>query len=117
VIVLRSRSLLGGWQEGRLQSGRLAGLGSRRLLGVGDECGDDSRGAAGDGGPDGDLLLVGAVGAVDLERGEQGLADVVRGLGEQPGGVGKHVDEVCVANRGGLGAEFGELSLEGRGAG
>jgi hypothetical protein len=39
----------------------------RPLFGSRGDCGDDGGGGAGDGGADGDLVGVGAVGAVDVE--------------------------------------------------
>lgn len=75
-----------------MRGGRRA-WGAGACAGVGEERGDDARRGVGDGGRDGGLVLVGAVGGVDVEGGLEDLPDLVRRLVEDAGGVGELSDK------------------------
>ena len=67
----------------------------------------------GQGGPDGDLVLVVAVEGLDLEGVEQGGLDPAGGVGEGAAGVGQQVEQAgVVAGRGGVLEGF-ELGFDG----
>src|ERR1700747_2059802 len=61
--------------------------------GVAEQGGDGAGGVVGEGGPDGDLVLVVPVEGLDVERGEQGFFDLVGGVCEQGGGDGEQVKQ------------------------
>src|SRR5690348_5064900 len=61
--------------------------------GVGEQGRDGATGVAGEGGRDGDLMLVAAVEDLDVERSQQGFADAGGGVGEHGGDVGQQVQQ------------------------
>lgn len=79
--------------------------------GVGEQCVDGTWCVAGDGGPDGDLVLVVPVEGLDVEGGQEGGFDPVGGVGEGGGGDGELVQQLRVVLRHGRGQEGLELGF------
>jgi hypothetical protein len=78
-----------------------------------DQGSEDAGCGVGDGCPDGGLLLVGPVQALDAKCGVKGFADGVRGIEQVAGGVGQFVKQGGVVFAGWGGGEGVELGLGG----
>src|SRR6266496_2016594 len=79
--------------------------------GVVEQGGDGAGCVVGEGGPDGDLVLVAAVEGLDVERGEQGFFDPGRRVGQDVGGDGELVEQGEVVVLGGGCCQFCEGGL------